>query len=313
MNYLKYLFFLIFYQIYLLSFSQQDPLFTQYMFNPLNYNPAYTGSREVISFSLTSRNQWISFPGTPQTNSFIIHSPIVKQKMGLGFQILNDKIGPKNIFAILGTYAYKIHLATGKLSFGLRAGIYRYQYNWDKIEYNEPDNIVLTIDNFTVPSFDFGLYYYSRTFYGGISLIHLNHTPFEISSPQDSLNFNNPARLYTHANLAIGKAFEINENYVFKPSILIRTVEQGPGNIDINASILFKQTLWVGLSGRWGRGGRNSAALITQINLINNLSIGYSYDLSLNKLRSYNSGTHEIFIRYEMNVFKSKMISPRYF
>ncbi len=112
-----------------LSFSQQDPQYSQYMFNPLVLNPAYAGSREVLSSVLLYRNQWVNMDGAPLTVTASINSPLKKKKMGLGFHVISDKIGPSSTTQYMGSFAYRIRLGQGKLAFGLRAGLYTYRYD----------------------------------------------------------------------------------------------------------------------------------------------------------------------------------------
>ena len=158
------------------GFAQQDPQYSLYMFNPLGVNPGYAGSREALSAVLVHRSQWVGLKGAPVTQAFAINTPLKNKSMGVGLNVTNDKIGPKNILSATAVYAYRIKIGSGKLAFGLRGGIQNYNYNWDMIEYkNQEDQIPNTaVGSFVIPTFDFGMYYHTNTFYAGIALEHLN-------------------------------------------------------------------------------------------------------------------------------------------
>lgn len=288
--------------------AQQDPQFNQYFFNPLSINPAYAGSRGMLSAVAVHRSQWVGFEGAPETQAFALHSPSRDKKMGFGFQALTDKIGPKSTVAISGDYAYSIRLARGRLAFGLRASIYNYQFDWDKIEYKETRGAVNAgTESYLIPSFDFGLYYYDRKNYLGLEFTHLNQGKLGVQS--DNVNIESTSRQEAQIIATAGRAFKINRLLVLKPSILIKTANNRPAFIDLNGSVLIWNKLWLGMSYRRGYG----AVAIVEYNINQALRIGYSYDISVTSLGRQNGGSHEIFIGYDINVFKSRVVSPRYF
>lgn len=292
------------------SFAQQDPQFNQYFFNPLSINPAYAGSRGTLSAVAIHRSQWVGFDGAPTTQAFAIHSPTSNKKMGLGLQIINEEIGPKNTTAISGVYAYKIKFGKGKLGFGIRASIYNYSFNWDEVTYADGTNfngIPRGTETLNVPSFDFGMYYSDNKNYIGFELTHLNEGKLGVQA--DNINLENTSNQEAQLVFTAGRAFRINRNLIFKPSLLAKTVNNMPAFLDLNASFLIKEKLWLGGSYRRGYG----AVAILEYNLSPLLRIGYSYDISTTDLGRQNGGSHEIFIGYDLNVFKSKIISPRYF
>ena len=121
-------------------FAQQDPNYTQYMFNPLNYNPAYCGSKSILSTALVYRNQWTGLEGAPKTLTLSAHSPLKNKNMGVGFEVTRDQIGPVQNLWIQGSYAYRIKVSRidkGKLGFGVKAGIYNSSYQWHRISYKD--------------------------------------------------------------------------------------------------------------------------------------------------------------------------------
>lgn len=290
------------------AFAQQDPQFNQYFFNPLGINPAYAGSRGMLSAAAVHRSQWVGFEGAPQTQSFAIHAPSRDKKMGFGFQAMNDAIGPKNTVAISGVYAYSIRMARGRLAFGLRSSIYNYQFDWDKITYKENSGIVQTgSESYMTPSFDFGMYYYDRNNYLGFEFTHMNQGKLGIEG--DNVNIVSTARQEAQLIITGGKAFKINRYWVFKPSLLVKTANNKPAFIDLNASFLLNNKLWLGTSYRRGYG----AVVILEYNITKLMRVGYSYDISTTTLGRQNGGSHEIFLGYELNLFKSRVVSPRFF
>jgi len=292
------------------SFAQQDPVYSLYMFNPLGVNPGYAGSREVLSGVLIHRSQWVGFDGAPTTQAFAVNSPLKNKNMGVGLQVINDAIGPKNVITATGIYAYRLKVGDGRLAFGLKGGIQNYTYDWAKIEYKDtqdeiPNNAA---GSFIIPTFDFGIYYNTRTFYAGVALDHLNQSQYKVSSSMS--NEENPAKVYSHITATAGKAFTLNSNLVLKSSILARGSGAGNGNIDLNTSVLIKQAFMVGLT----LTTRSSIILLSEYNISKNFRIGYAYDHNFSDLTSSTgAGSHEIFIGYDLSLFKSKVISPRYF
>lgn len=283
--------------------AQQDPKYSQYMFNPMGVNAAYAGSREALSVVLTHRSQWVGIDGAPVTENFAIHSPLKNQNMALGLQILNDKIGPKNKFSVSGIYAYRIRLLSGKLAFALRGGIYNYKYNWDKITYQDPtDNVAQSgAVSVTVPTIDYAMYYNDKKNYIGLEFAHLNRPKLPLS---DSINSN----LNAHVSLLAGRAFVVDDDLIFRGSLLMRATDYA-GLLDLNISVLLEQKLWLGVSLRSNYG----IIGIVQFRFNNKFRAGLSYDYAMNQLQGQTGGSYELFLGYDFNIFKSKMISPRFF
>lgn len=287
--------------------AQQDPMFNKYMFNPLYVNPAYAGSREAFSAVLVHRSQWVGFDGAPTTQTLSAHMPLAQQKMGLGFQVSRDEIGPTLSHAIQASYAYRIKLGYGKLSFGLRGGFYNYQFAWNKITLKdqEPNFSTQNTLNYWSPNVDFGVRYHDRVKFAGLTLSHLN--PQKMSSA-----LSDTQQVYSvrpHIKIQAGYAFEISEHMVFKPSVFAHGSTQGNYTVDVNASILMNRVLWAGVS------YRSTKALVAMIqyDVNNTWSLGYSYDYNLGPLRNASSGSHEVFVRFEFLRRLSPVLSPRYF
>lgn len=291
------------------SVAQLAPQFNQYYFNPILVNPAYAGTRGMLSMVGVHRSQWVGFEGAPSTQSFAIHSPNRRKNMGLGLQLLNDQIGPKNTVAVSGIYSYKIRAGRGKLGFGLRASVYNYTFDWSKIDYRENGGYALNDgrESYMTPSFDFGMFYNDKYNYAGFELTHLNQGRLGIEAP--NVNINSTSRQNAQLIIVAGRAFRINRYLIFKPSFLTRIAVNQPAFIDLNASFLIREKLWLGLSYRRGYG----AVAMVEYNINKLFRIGYSYDISLTSLNQQNWGSHEIFLGYDINLFRSRIVSPRYF
>ncbi len=286
------------------AFGQQAPKYSQYMFNPMAVNAGYAGSRDALSIHLVHRQQWIGFNGAPVTENLSIHTPLKNQNMAVGFSLMNDNIGPRNGLQISGVYAYRLRLGQGKLAMALRGGVYNYSFNWNKIEYHNPaDNVHQGMKrvNSTVGNVDFALFYNTKKTYVGAELAHLNSPNFKIG---DTLFTD----FVPHAHFLAGHAFRVSDEVILRPSMLIRTTEV-TGAWDVNISALWKEKLWTGISLRSNYG----IVAIVEMNINDKLRAGLSYDYALNKLRGNQGGSIEIFLGYDLNIFKSKMISPRFF
>ncbi len=285
--------------------AQQDALYSQYIFNQFTINPAYAGTRNSLSSVLLYRNQWVGLDGSPSTMNFSIHSPFAGRKMALGLNFILDEIGPSETSTIMGSYAYHLKTSKGKISFGLRGGILSTSLRSDMLNYydnNDKHNTGGVLQAVT-PNFDFGVYYYTTGFYSGISVNHLlGQTENFENTSQTQIN------LDRHFLLTAGGVVVFNDNLVFKPSLMIKYIHNTPLNYDLNASVLFNKTLWLGLSYRSSK----NIVLITEYNISDFLRIGYSYDFDLSSLRRYNTGSHEVFLGCDINIQKNKSLSPRY-
>jgi len=300
--------------------AQQDPIYNQYMFNPLVINPAYAGSRNQMSIVILNRSQWLGFGGgAPNTQTASFHAPLLQGKVGLGAVITRDVIGPVSRTGFSGAYAYRLRLRTGKLAIALRTGLYNYVFDWNKIEYK--DSEPLANESKTtgwVANFDFGVRYSTKNLYAGLTLLNLNNPNLNFLK-SDTSSF--ASALSRHVNLTTGYALEFNRDWVLKPSTMLRYEKNPTGSTvngrtqtsgiliaDLNVSVLYKNMIWAGIS------VRSSKALIAvlEYNISKQLRLGYSYELTLSKLQTTNSGSHEIFIGVDFGrKQRPKLLSPR--
>ncbi len=289
--------------------AQQDALFSQYMFNPFAINPAYAGSRNSLSGVLLARKQWAGFSGAPATGTFAVHSPFKGKNFALGFNAIVEEIGPSINSGAFLTYAYHLKLPVGKLSFGLRGGLFSSRLNNNLLRFDDGTDVTNTggVLKGMTPNFDFGAYYYTQKFYVGLSSSHL--TGGTLKFRENNLTY----QISRHYMLASGLAMVVNPNVVFKPSILVKYVEGAPLNFDANVSVLLKKDFWIGMSYRTNSAfNAQSLVGIFEYNITDFLRIGYSYDFAMGKLRNYNSGSHELFLGVDMNISKKVSLSPRY-
>lgn len=287
------------------TYSQQDFLHTQYMFNLFSINPAYAGSKNTMDINLSHRSQWIGLEGAPQTQFLSLHTPVLQNKVGLGLQISNDAIGPRKVQGLNTAYAYHIKINRGKLGFGLRAGVFNYTYNWNELKYESGNDDVIGVKNpnTLAINFDFGMYYKGRANYTGFEISHINQSKIYVSDSTDS-----QARLYPHLSVFYGHAFELSDNFVLKTSALARAVSNNSYYADINISILFNNVLWIGTSYKTV----GILGAITKFNISKKLGVGYSLDYPISKT-FLKLMSHELFLTYNISMYKELGISPRYF
>jgi len=289
------------------SYAQQNALFSQYMFNKLVINPAYAGSREVMTFDLLNRYQWVGIEGAPRTLTFSGHTPLQNDKMGLGFYLYSDILGPSSDQGLMGTYAYRIRMASGTLAFGLHAGFSHISIDWDKLDMDDPAVILQGQGKSKyTPDASLGVFYSTNRFYGGISSTQLLQNEYGMTVKDGSSTY---SRLMRHFYVMAGYAYPLSEKVVFRPSLLLKYVNNAPLQFEMDASFLINNTIWLGAAYR----SREAVVLLTELNIGHNLRIGYSYDIWFNDLMGYNKGSHEIHIGYDINLIKGRLLNPRYF
>jgi type IX secretion system PorP/SprF family membrane protein len=289
------------------AFAQQNALFSQYKFNKLLINPAYAGNSKVLTFDLLNRYQWVGIDGAPRTFTFSGHSPIRNPHVGLGFYVYSDVVGPSSDQGIMGTYAYRIRMQKGTLAFGLHAGFSHIAIDWDKLDVEDPAiNIQGQGRNRFMPDASFGVFYSSSRFYGGFSSTQLLQNEYGMTFKNGSSSY---SRLMRHFYVMAGYAFPVSENLAFRPSALIKYVEHAPIQMELDASFLINNTLWLGAAYR----SKEAVVLLAEFNIGHNLRIGYSYDIWMNDLMGYNKGSHEIHIGYDINLLNGRLLNPRYF
>jgi type IX secretion system PorP/SprF family membrane protein len=293
------------------SYAQQDAQFTQYMYNTININPAYAGSRDVMSVFTLHRTQWVGLDGAPTTNTVSINTPVTGSNVGLGLSIINDKIGPSDENNIAIDFSYTIFTSdTYKLAFGLKASANLLNIDFSKLnQYDKNDYVFDTnVDNKFSPNIGVGFYLYSEKGYFGLSAPNLLETTHFDKYASTGAN-SHVAKERIHYYFIAGHVFDLSDSVQFKPSILTKMVQGAPLQVDISGNFLINEKFTAGIAYRW------SAAMSAMVGfqVSDSWFIGYGYDLETTKLANYNSGTHEIFLRYELFNKYERMISPRFF
>lgn len=299
---------IIFISVSITSYSQQDSQFTQYMYNTININPAYAGSRGVLSIFGLHRNQWVGLDGAPVTNTFSLNTPFSRSRIGLGVSILNDRIGPSEENTISVDVSYSVPVSeTFKLSFGVKGTANLLNIDFNKLNQYDPGDVLAqrNIDNKFSPNIGAGIYLHSNRSYIGFSVPNFLET--EHFDKENSIASIASERMHYH--LIGGHVFDLSESIKFKPAFLGKLVEGAPLQVDISANFLFNEKFTLGAAYRW------SAAMSGMVGfqISESWMIGYAYDMETTKLAHYNSGSHEIFLRYELFKNYNKVVSPRFF
>ncbi|MEY2629720.1 MAG: hypothetical protein RLZZ469_615 [Bacteroidota bacterium] len=287
------------------GFAQQDAQYTQYMYNTININPAYAGSRGVMSIFGLHRTQWVGLDGAPTTNAFSINTPINNSNLGVGVSFVNDKIGPTSDNTISADLSYTIQTSEEfKLSFGIKASGNLFNLDVNRLnpaDANDPN--LQNFDNEFSPNFGAGIYLHSDKMYFGLSVPNFlqdsKYNDNEVAVFQERMNF-----------YAIGGyVFDISPSVKFKPAFLTKMVTGSPLQVDASANFLFFDKLMLGAAYRWDA----AISALAGFQVTDGLFIGYSYDRETTELRNYNSGSHEVFLRFELFNKVSKLVSPRFF
>lgn len=291
----------------MLSYSQQDAQYTQYMYNTINVNPAYAGSRGVMSIFGLHRTQWVGLDGAPVTNAFSVNSPIENTNLGVGLSFVNDRIGPTVENTISTDVSYTIPVSeTYKLSFGIKGTANLFSFDRDKLNIpsqSQADPLLQSLSNNFSPNVGAGAYFHSDKSYLGLSVPNF----FQTKRYNDNDYAVYKERM--NAYLIGGYVFDLSPNLKFKPAFLGKMVQGAPLQLDVSGNFLINDKFVLGAAWRWSA----AASLMAGFQVSDGLYIGYGYDLDTTKLAHYNSGSHEIFLRYELFKRQDRIVSPRFF
>lgn len=294
--------------------AQQDAQYTQYMYNTISVNPAYAGSRGVMSMTALHRSQWSGLEGAPRTQTLTVNTPLgIDNRTGLGISVVNDVIGPmaETYFDIDFSYTLPVS-EQGNLSFGLKAGGHLLNVDVQQLtlyDINDPafEN---NIDNKFSPNFGLGFYWHTPRSYVGVSAPNLLETKhFDESDNGDSASFIAKERI--HYYFIAGYVFSISNDVKFKPALLTKLVFGAPLQVDVSANFLLYERLTLGAAYRW------SAALsaMAAFQVSDAIMIGFAYDRETTQLgrAEFNDGSFEILFRFELFKKYDHLIAPRFF
>lgn len=296
--------------IALISFSvsaQQDAQYTNYMYNTINVNPAYAGSRGSMSIFGLHRTQWVGIDGAPNTNAFSINTPLSNSKVGFGVSFINESIGVinENKISVDLSYTLDLNHNGSKLNFGLKgtANILDVAYS-ELVQYNPNDpQFQQDIKSQFTPNFGVGVYWHNKSSYVGLSMPNL------LETTRFDNNIQSTMQQKMHYYFMGGHVFEINPVLKFKPAVLFKAISGAPLQTDLSANFLMHDKLTLGAAYRFDAAW--SALIGFQVT--DGMFVGYSYDAETSKLANYNSGSHEVFLRFELFNKYKRIHSPRFF
>ena len=297
------------------SNAQQDPQYTQYMYNTIAINPAYAGSRDVLSIVGLHRSQWVGIDGAPRTQTLSLHSPLGFTRSGLGGTIIHDKIGPVTESQFNIDYSYTIPTSnTGKLSFGIKATANLMSVNYDELKRFDLDDSEYDqlVNNRFSPNVGAGLFYYTDTFYAGLSVpnfLETKHFDSDVVTLTDSSSSSFIAKERLHYYFTIGKTFDLSDVVLFKPALLTKATVGAPLQVDVSANFLFHEKLTLGLAYRWDA----ALSALVGFQVSDALMLGFAYDRETTELEQYNDGSFELIVRYELFKKYKGITTPRFF
>lgn len=320
---MKHRYFTLLLLVLLSTFSvnaQQDPQYTQYMYNTQVVNPAYAGSGDALSLGLLYRTQWVGLEGAPKTATFTGHTPIgALDNMGLGLSIVRDEIGPAVETNLNIDYSYTINTSdSAELSFGLKAGIDLLDVDFRKLNiFDQGDVFENQIDNKLQPQIGAGVYFNTQKFYVGLSVPnfltskHFDDSTIEGFRDNPDFNFNGSvtAAERLHYFLIAGYVFDLNDNLKFKPAALVKAVSGSPLQADFSANFLINEKFTLGAAYRW------SAAMSAMVGFqaSEEIFIGFGYDYQTTDIEDFSDGSYEIMLRFDVFYKPERVLTPRFF
>lgn len=285
--------------------AQQESQYTHYMYNHQRVNPGYVGSRGSLSIFGLYRNQWVGMDGAPETFDFSLNSPVGIQGLGVGLEFYHDKIGPSKQKEVTGSVSYALQLDDKglQLNFGVRGGVSLLDVNPNLLDIRDPNDFELYLHNNSTPIFGMGIFLYKDNWYVGLSTPNILKTDY-----YDEVKISK-ASSRAHYYFTGGYVFELSEDFKLKPAFMVKMVTGSPVSADLSLNGMLWDRLTLGLAYRWDA----AWSALAGFNITEKIMLGYAYDFDSNKLRRYNSGSHEVFLRFELGTRKQPKINPRFF
>ncbi len=287
--------------------AQQDPHYTQYMYNMSVMNPAYAGSKENLSMGLLYRKQWVEIEDAPTTGTFFGHAPVGKN-VGMGLSVISDKIGPVEENNIYADFSYTLNLGgEHKLAFGLKTGLTLHKVGlYDEVYPTLPDEFDPAFSENTSNSYfniGSGLFYYTNKYYLGFSIPNL------MKSKHLDFNGREFGSEVSHYFVTGGYVFDINDNVKFKPFFMMKSAFEAPTSLDLSANFLFNEKFEIGGTYRL----EDSFGAMVNYAITPNIKLGYAYDHIVSDLNVTTPSSHEIILLFDLNFPKKVSSSPRFF
>jgi len=285
--------------------AQQDPQYTQYMYNMNVVNPAYAGSYDGVGIGLLYRSQWVGLEGSPKTGTFNVSAPVGRQ-VGIGLSFITDEIGPVKENNVYADFSYTLPLGgEHKLAFGIKAGATFHDIGLIGLDVIDPNDPFLQSDiNEVTPNVGAGVYLYQpNKYYVSVSMpnmlnsVHLDANGYKIGSETQ------------HLFAAAGYVFSLSDNFKLKPSTMVKMAFDAPVSFDVNANLFMYDLVEVGVGYRL----EDSFSAMVNFLITPTLRVGYAYDNVVSDLNVETNASHEIFITFDIPLLKKVSRSPRYF
>ncbi len=282
-----------------IAFSQQLPLYSQYMFNDYVFNPAVAGTKDYYLAKSNNRYQWVGINDAPRTYILSVYGPHKTKDMGFGGFVFNDVTGPTSRTGLYGSYAYNVRIKDDiRFSSGLSLGILQYKIDGSKIILHDAGDQALSDGMYVdyMPDANLGLYIYSKKYSFGIAANQLFNNNIKFKEV-DQLGIN---KIKSHIMLNGSYLFDINDDFEAEPSLMLKFVSPAPIQFDLNARVIYKKMVWLGFSWRT----KDAFSIMVGYNFKEQLMFGYSYDITTTTLKNYSSGTHELMLGVRFNKIK---------
>jgi type IX secretion system PorP/SprF family membrane protein len=295
----KIIYIILFLLVGKIAFSQQIPLYSQYMLNDYVFNPAIAGTKDYYQAKSNNRYQWVGITDAPRTYILSVYGPHRSRDMGFGGYIFNDVTGPTSRTGLYVSYAYNVKIKDDlRFSSGLSLGLLQYKIDGSKIVLHDPGDQTLSNGFYVdyMPDASLGLYLYSSKYSFGISANQLLNNNIKFKEVEQ-LGIN---KIKNHFLVNGSYLFDISSDFQVEPSIMIKYISPAPIQADINARIIYKSMAWLGFSWR----SKDALSVMIGYNFQDQLQFGYSYDITTTSLKKYSSGTHELMIGVRFNKIK---------
>ncbi len=284
--------------------AQQDPQYTQYMYNMNVVNPAYAGSKESLSITALYRNQWTGFTDAPVTFTFSAHSPI-SDKVGLGLSAIKDELGPISETNVFADFSYTLQLTDNmKIALGLKAGATFHKVGLTDLELQDPNDPFFSQDiSKTYPNVGAGAFLYTDNFYLGLSVPNMIKS---VHLDENGIKFGSEVM---HYFATAGYVFQANDKLKIKPSVMVKSAFDAPLSFDANLNALFNEKFELGVSYRLD----DSFSGLVGFQVTPNIRIGYAYDRVTSDINVVGPASHEVILTFDLFFNKRAFRSPRYF
>lgn len=278
----------------LIAKGQQDPQFSQNMFNHMTINPAFAGEHGRCQVFGIYRNQWQKMDGAPETYAFNIDAPLRIKRMdgGIGLNIMSDKLGMQTNLHLMLNYSYKMRLGCGNLSVGAKIGVVNAKIEGEFYipDANAEDDPALGEASKMMFDAGLGAFLTGEKYYAGMSLSHL-------TKPKMTLGETGEFFFARHMYFTGGYTFTLSPKFDIQPSAFIKT-DFVSSQYSVNSNVIYNKMYWGGISYRY----QEAIVFMGGMELKNGLTVGYSYDWNVSETGQYTGGSHEVSLSYSFGL-----------